>query len=146
MEFHTIRGISVSSLNVYYVQTCNVIHQKPLQTSRSSSRFIHMQPPSLPPSRRSRSRPSVCGFCYLFGNIWADSQSVCAVAALLAPCLRIYPSRGDSLAAGCGINSGLNSGSVPSAANLPNLLTSELLQQVRKPSCHCLPAAQTRAE
>lgn len=96
MEFHTIQSISVSSLNVYYVQTCNVIHQKPLQTL--------CFPPdlsvcSLPP-HAARNQPSVGGFFYLFGNSRPDSQAVCSLTAPLAACPPIYPGRGDLLVAG----------------------------------------------
>lgn len=75
MEFHTIQSISVSSLNVYYVQTCNVIHQKPLQTLRFPP---DLSVCSLPP-RAARSQPSVGGvFLFIWKQQTGFSGSVCS--------------------------------------------------------------------
>lgn len=88
MEFHTTQSIGVCSLNVHYVQTRDVIHHKPLQTSLPSLDLLPA------PSPHARSQPSVGAFPRLFGNSRADSQSVFAVTAPLAACPWVYPSAG----------------------------------------------------
>lgn len=124
MEFHTIQSISVCSLNVYYVQTCNVIHHKPLQTSRFPP---HLSAPSSLPAR---SQPSVGAFC-IYLETAEQILSQCSLSQLLwLPARGFIPAQGLCwvLAAICRLSRGFVLGLFPAQPDSPN------------PSDHTLPS------